>query len=92
LSRFCPEAFVEISQVDAKDLGVSDSDEVKVISAQGELSTTARISDTLPQGLLFMPISFPDSPIYELFEVVLDHQAKAPALKSCAVRLERTTR
>ncbi len=90
LSRFSPEAFIEISAVDARGLGISDSDRVKVASAKGELLTTARVSDTLPKGLLFMPISFPDSPVYELFDTVLDRQAKAPALKSCAVRLERT--
>ena len=90
LSRFSPTAFLEINGVDAADLGIGDSDTVKVTSAQGELSTTAKVSKTLPQGLLFMPISFPDSPVYELFNTVLDPQAKAPALKSCAVRLERT--
>ena len=90
LSRFSPTAFLEINGVDAADLGIGDSDNVRVLSAQGELLTTARVSHALPQGLLFMPISFPDSPVYELFNTVLDPQAKAPALKSCAVRLERT--
>ena len=91
LSRFGPEASVEISEVDAKELGISNSDKVKVISENGELLTAARVSDSLPQGVLFMPISFPDSPVYELFDTILDHQAGAPALKSCAVRLERMT-
>ncbi len=90
LSRFGQEDFVEISDADARDLGISDGQRVKVTSAQGELPTTTRISDKLPQGLLFMPMSLPDSPVYELFDTVLDHQARAPALKSCAVRLERT--
>lgn len=90
LSRFSPGAFLEISGVDAADLGIGDGDNVRVLSAQGELSTTAKVSNTLPHGLLFIPVSFPDSPVYELFDTVLDPQAKAPALKSCAVRLERT--
>ena len=89
LKRFSPEAFLEISAADAKDLGIGDGDKVKVISAQGELLTSARISDTLPRGLLFMPISFPASPVYELFSTIIDHRTKAPALKSCAVKLER---
>jgi len=90
LSRFSPTAYLEISGVAAAELGIGDGDTVKVTSAQGELSTTAKVSNTLPRGLLFMPISFPDSPVYELFGTVLDPQAKAPALKTCAVRLERT--
>ena len=74
-----------------EDLGISNSDKVKIISANGELLTTARVSDSLPEGVLFMPISFPGSPVYELFDSILDPRTKAPALKSCAVRLERTT-
>ncbi len=91
LNRFCPGAYVEISEVDARGLGVNDGDKVKVISANGELVTTASISSSVPQGVLFMPISFPGTPIYELFDNVMDSRTKAPALKSCAVRLERTT-
>jgi formate dehydrogenase alpha subunit len=90
LSRFGQEDFVEISNADARDLGISDGERVKVTSKLGKLLTTAKISDRLPQGLLFMPISFPGGSIYELFDTILDHRAKAPALKSCAVRLERT--
>jgi formate dehydrogenase alpha subunit len=89
LRKFCPEAFVEISYADARDLSISDGDKVKVTSPQGELLITARVSDTPPRGLLLMPMSFPDSPAYELFDTILDQRTKAPALKSCAVRLER---
>jgi formate dehydrogenase alpha subunit len=90
LRKFCPEASVEISEADARDLGISDGDKVRVTSAQGELLTTARVSNTPPRGLLLMPMSFPGSPVYGLFDTIIDHRAKAPALKSCAVRLERT--
>ena len=90
LLRFSPEAFVDIGEADARDLSIKHGDKVEVISENGKLLTTARVSDSLPQGVLFMPISFPDSPVYELFNTVMDHQAKAPALKSCAVKLERT--
>jgi formate dehydrogenase alpha subunit len=91
LSQFCPSASLEINNADARELGIVDGDTVKIISRQGELLTVVRIADTLPQGLLFMSISFPDSPVHELFDTILDPQARAPALKSCAVRLERTT-
>ncbi len=90
LNRFSPEAFLEISNDDAVDMGIVDGDTVKVTSAQGELAAIAKVSNALSRGLLFMPISFPDSPVYELFNTILDPRAKAPALKSCAVRLERT--
>ena len=36
-----------------------------------------------------MPMSFPESPVNELYDIALDPKAKSPALKGCAVRLER---
>ncbi|GAG33421.1 unnamed protein product, partial [marine sediment metagenome] len=59
------------------------------ISPVGELTTTARITDTLPKGMLFMPISFSETPVNELFDIVLDPEAKTPSLKACHVRIER---
>jgi formate dehydrogenase alpha subunit len=90
LSRFSPEAFLEISETDAGDLGIRDGDEVRVISSEGEIGTRARVSDVLPGGLLYLPRAFPGGHVLELFPDFLDDQVKAPPLKTCAVRLERT--
>jgi len=78
-----------VSQVDAQRLGITQDDEVKVISPVGEVTAKARLTNTLPEGILFMPISFPTSPVGELFSIVLDSRAKTPSLKACAVKLER---
>jgi len=90
LKKFSPNGWVEISGTDAKHLGFSDGDRVRVVSPAGEVTTTVRVTDTLASGLLFMPMSFPESPANELFGITLDSQSKTPALKRCAVRLERT--
>jgi formate dehydrogenase alpha subunit len=89
LKKFSPHSWVEISPDDAKRSGVGDGDPVRVVSSLGELTTTAKLTDSLAAGLLFMPISFPESPTGELFDTKLDPRSKAPFLKSCAVRLER---
>jgi len=89
LKKFQHEAFVEVSQVDAQRLGITQDDEVKVVSPVGEVTAKARPTNTLPEGILFMPISFPASPVNELFSIALDSRAEAPSLKACAVRLER---
>ena len=89
LKRYSPNSWVEIGKADAKHLGFSDGNKVRVISPSGEVTTTLRITETLPEGTLFMPISFPESPVTELFGIALDPKAKTPALKSCPVRLER---
>ena len=88
LKRFQTEAFVEVSRVDAKRLGINHGDGVKITSPVGEVTAVVRVADTLPEGMLFMPVSFPASPASELFSIVLDPKAKTPSLKACAVRLE----
>jgi predicted molibdopterin-dependent oxidoreductase YjgC len=87
--KFLSQAFLEISESDAKKLGISNSDMVKLVSPAAELTTAVIITDTLPEGIVFMPVSFPESPVNKLFNIVLDPEAKTPSLKACNVRLER---
>jgi len=89
LRKFSPRSFVEICESDAGKLAVADGDEVKLISAVGEITTTVKITDTLRNGMLFMPSSFPETPVNELFDIVLDPETKAPSLKACSVRIEK---
>ncbi|MDY7019472.1 MAG: formate dehydrogenase subunit alpha [Chloroflexota bacterium] len=91
LKKFSIQAFVEVNESDARDLAIADSEKVRVVSSTGEVTTIAKITDTLSQGMLFMPISFPETPVNELFSISLDPKAKTPSLKSCNVRIERTS-
>ena len=89
LKKFSPQAFVALNESDAKEFDVKDGDRVRVVSSTGEVLAVARVMDTLNQGVVFMPMSFPESHFNELFGIVLDPRTKAPALKTCRVRLER---
>jgi len=89
LSEFSPEAFVELGESDALRVGISQGDQVRVISPTGEVTAVAKITDALPEGVLFMPVCFPRTPVNQLFDIVLDPRAKTPALKACTVRLKR---
>ena len=89
LRKLLPEAFVELSKSDSRNLKVKDGDRVKVVSPTGEVAALVRISDTLNQGTVFMPAVFPEGQENGLFDIVLDPRTKAPALKTCQVRLER---
>ena len=80
---------MEIGKSDAARLSICDDDKVKVVSPTGEVTTMVKITDTLPEGMLFMPISFPEAPVNKLFDITLDPQSKTPSLKSCSVRIER---
>ena len=89
LRQFSSEAFVEIGEFDATQLGVSHGDRIKVTSPISTVSTTAKVTDALPEGTVFMPMSFPETPANKLFGITLDSEAKAPSLKACNVRIEK---
>ena len=81
---------MEIGASDANQIGIEQGDEIKVISPLGEVTAVVRFTTTLPEGVIFMPNSFSSTPVNQLFDIVLDPQSKTPALKSCAVKIERT--
>jgi formate dehydrogenase alpha subunit len=89
LKKFSPEAFVEIGESDARKLAITDGEKVKVISAVGEVTTMVKVTDTLREGMLFMPVSFPETPVNELFDIALNPETKAPSLKTCSVKVEK---
>jgi formate dehydrogenase major subunit len=90
LKRYCPELSLEINRDDARHLGINDSDHIDAISENGKLTVGIVINSDLPKGMLYLPITYPAGPVFELFSSAIDGQTKAPAFKSCAVRLERT--
>ncbi len=89
LRKFCPQAFVEICEPDARELAITNSEMVNVTSPVGKVMARVRITNTLPEGMLFMPISFPETPVNALFDIILDRHTKAPSLKACSVRIEK---
>lgn len=89
LSRYVSRTFLEISPADAADLGIDQGENVRVISPHGQLETGITINNSLRPGEIFIPIFYPETPVHELFSSDYDNLARAPALKSCAVRLER---
>ena len=89
LRKFMSKTFVELSKSDARKLKVKDGDRVKVVSSTGEVTAVVRISDTLNQGMVFMPASLPEGQVNGLFDFVLDPWMNTPALKTCQVKLER---
>lgn len=89
LSAIESEPYVEMPEAVAAAHEIGDGDMVKVLSAAGEVSARARIVNTLTDGMVFMPVSFPASPANSLFSIVLDSRSMTPSLKACQVRLER---
>ena len=84
-----PEGTVEISPQDASQLGITQSDKVKVRSRRGEVIAKAKVTEAMPPGLVFMTFHFAESAANILTNPKLDPVSKIPELKVATVRVEK---
>ena len=91
IDNYSPDAYVEINQKDAKELGIKNKDRVKVTSRRGEVETFAKVGERVRKGQLFMPFHYAESPANRLTNPVLDEDAKIPELKVTAVKVEKSS-
>jgi anaerobic selenocysteine-containing dehydrogenase len=68
LRQFVPEPFAEINPADAETLGIADGVTVTVASSKGELELTARVSENIRPGCVFIPRGFPKAPVGALLD------------------------
>ena len=83
-----PNGFVEMNSQDAKETGVDDGQEVRVISRRGKVTATARVTDDIRRGVLFMPWHFAESGPNVLTGPSAGPPSKMPEFKFCAARIE----
>ncbi len=83
------EELVEMCPEDAERLGVSDGDEVQVVSRRGRVTAKAKVTEACPRGVISMTFHFAESPSNTLTNPATDPVAGIPAFKVSAVRLER---
>ena len=68
MRQFVPEPFVEINPADAEALGIADGAVVAVASSKGELRLTARVSEDIRPGCVFVPQNFATAPVGTLVD------------------------
>jgi len=99
LQAAAPEVWVELSALDARELGVQDGDPVAIVSPRGTVRAPARIADIRP-GVAFLPFHYGywdagedghHRAANELTLTAWDPNSKQPLLKVAAVRLERAS-
>jgi predicted molibdopterin-dependent oxidoreductase YjgC len=89
LEREAPEPYVEVNTADAKRLGISDSDRVRVSSRRGEIALKARVTDWIMPGVIFIPFHYAEAAANRLTNPALDPIAKIPEFKVCAAQLKK---
>ncbi len=79
---------VEVNPQDAKSLGLTDGDTVRLASRRGSLAARVKVTPASPPGVLCMSFHFAETPTNVLTNPALDPVAKIPELKVCAVKKE----
>lgn len=91
LSGLSPKDFLQVHPSDGQKLGVSDGEEVKVISRRGEVCLPVLLTDIVDEKMVYTTFYSVDIAVNLLTIDALDPVAGVPELKICAVRLEKST-
>jgi anaerobic selenocysteine-containing dehydrogenase len=88
LNAAAPEAWVQLSETDARKLGVSEGDVVRVRSPRGAISVPARVGG-IREGVVFVPFHYGDRPANELTMTSWDPVSYQPVYKIGAARIDK---
>jgi len=87
LHEIAPHPEVELHARDLETLGLESGDRVTVSSRRGEITLTARSSDRMIPGTVFIPFHFREAAANVLTIDELDPHGKIPEFKFCAVKI-----
>jgi formate dehydrogenase alpha subunit len=82
------EAYVEINNEDASNLGIENNELVKVSSRRGTITLKAVITEGIKEGVVFIPFHFAEAAANKLTNDAFDPIAKIPELKVAAVKIQ----
>ena len=86
---------MEIHPDDAERLLVADGDRIRVQSRRGSVVAPAKVGDTVPPGVVFIPFHYgtlgESAAANNLTPSTSDPVSKQPIQKIAAVRVERVT-
>lgn len=89
LNEIVGSSYIEISPQTARDYNILDGEKIKVSSRRGSVISTAKVTDMVDPGVVFMPFHFADGPANALTNANLDPIAKIPELKVSSVIIEK---
>jgi NADH-quinone oxidoreductase chain G len=66
LESVVSDAFMQMNKQDANGLGIGDEGYVKIISRRGDAILKAKVTDEVPEGMLYVPAHFPHARVHAL--------------------------
>ncbi len=89
LNHEVPTGWIEINPQDAASSGIENGEMIAVASRRGTVNVTARVTNRIGAGVVFMPFHFAECAANLLTSPALDPTGKIPELKVAAVRLQK---
>lgn len=89
LDKVAPEAFIELNPINADQLGLTDAQQVTVVSRRGSIRLKTKITQVVPQDVVFIPFHYKEASANMLTSDALDPICKIMEAKVCAVRIEK---
>lgn len=84
------DGFLSINPADAATLGLTDGGQVRVSNTRGAITTTVKILERVPVGLLWFPEHF-DGEAKQLADWTIDPQTQIPYFKLARVSLAKVS-
>ena len=88
LTSLAPELLLEINPADAARLGVASEQTVRVSSRRAAIEVVAKVTDKVPEGVVFAAGFSSTSPVTRLMDRNLDILSGTAAMKATGVRVE----
>ncbi len=86
-NKFSPTPYMEMNPDAADELGIGQSDYVRVVSKRGDAVVMVQRTHRVPRNMIFIPFHFHDC-VNRVTLGLLDPYSRQPAFKQCAVRIE----
>jgi formate dehydrogenase major subunit len=80
---------VMISVEDAEQLGIDNSETVRISTRRGSIEAPAFVTKRIGKGVIYIPFHYKEAPANRLTNPALDPAAKIPEYKVCAAKVEK---
>jgi len=87
INQIDPHGSVWISPADAEKYGVEAGRKVFVATRRGEIEIEARVTEKVPEGVIFVPFHYAEAPANTLTNNVVDPVSGVPELKVSVARI-----
>jgi formate dehydrogenase alpha subunit len=87
INEIDPHGYVWISPADAEKYGVEADKQVVVSTRRGDIEIPAKVTERVPEGVIFVPFHYTESPANTLTNDALDPVSKIPEFKVSAAKV-----